>query len=78
MASAAEVLSIVESAYRIDVSDSEWLNGIARACQPVIDGGFGLCAFEFRYQKGSPPEILQATMLGMPAKLAEIYPTVFK
>jgi DNA-binding CsgD family transcriptional regulator len=78
LASAGDILSIVESAYRIDVPDADWLGGIAKACRPVIDRGFGLCVFEFRYHLGSPPDILQATMVGMPPKLAEIYPTVFR
>lgn len=70
-------LEVVEAAYRVEVSDAQWLEGVARACQPLLDRGFGLCAFEFEHRPSGPPKILAARMLGMPEGLAETYPRVF-
>ena len=72
-----DVLGIVEAAYRLDGTDSEWLSGVAEACRPALDRGFGLCAFEFQHQMGSPPQILRHCMLGIPEGLARIYAEVF-
>ncbi|HWL84889.1 MAG TPA: hypothetical protein VNO21_03765, partial [Polyangiaceae bacterium] len=72
-----DVLAIVEAAYRLDVADREWLEGVALACRPVLDEGFGLSAFEFHYQIGSRPRILQATRIGMSEDLEKAYPVVF-
>jgi DNA-binding CsgD family transcriptional regulator len=73
-----ELLGIVEAAYRVDASDADWLRGIAEACRGVLDEGFGVCAFEFENRTGLNPVSLQEVMVGMPDKLAEIYPQVFR
>jgi DNA-binding CsgD family transcriptional regulator len=74
----ADLLAIVEAAYRVDVTDDEWLRGIAAACRPALDEGFGLCVFEFQHQMGCPPQILRASLLGIPDELAKMYGSVFK
>jgi len=78
MLTAGTQLAIVEAAYRVDLSDSEWLEGIARACVSSLARGFGLCAFEFRHRSGERPEILGCTMLSIPKDLAAAYPSIFK
>ncbi|MBC8070816.1 MAG: hypothetical protein IAG13_20990 [Deltaproteobacteria bacterium] len=37
-------LSIVEAAYRIDVDEDSWLDGIMEASRPTLDEGFGAAA----------------------------------
>jgi DNA-binding CsgD family transcriptional regulator len=69
---------MLEAAYRVECPDGEWLEGLAAACRPVLDRGFGLCAFEFHNPIGGRPRILQASMQGMPTALADMYPTVFR
>jgi DNA-binding CsgD family transcriptional regulator len=71
-------LGIVEAAYRIDVTDEEWLAGLAEACHPALDDGFGICAFQFEHHLGSPPRILRVSKLGIPDELSQIYSTVFR
>ena len=73
-----DVLGIVEAAYRVEADDDEWLAGIARACRPLLDEGFGLCAFEFRHHMGEPPRIVRVTKLGIPDDLSGIYESVFR
>jgi DNA-binding CsgD family transcriptional regulator len=73
-----DLLGIVEAAYRVEADDDEWLAGIAAACRPVLDDGFGLCAFEFQHHMGEPPRIVRVTKLGIPEELARIYGSVFR
>ncbi|HWL85595.1 MAG TPA: helix-turn-helix transcriptional regulator [Polyangiaceae bacterium] len=73
-----DLVAIVEAAYRLDLGDRDWLEGIAATCRPVLDDGFGLSVFEFHYQIGLRPRILQAMRVGMPEELEKIYPVVFK
>lgn len=77
MRAVGDVLDIVDAAYDLRQSDSAWLEGIGAACQPLLDSGHGLCVFEFEFRPGQGPRILQAKMLGMPAALEAVYPTVF-
>jgi DNA-binding CsgD family transcriptional regulator len=71
-------LDIVEAAYRIDLPDDEWLRCLAGAVRPYLDEGFGFSAFEFHRPEGAVPRILQQCRLGMPDKLAEVYPLAFQ
>jgi len=73
-----DLLSIVEAAYRVDADDDQWLAGVAEACLPVLDGGFGVCVFAFRHQMGTPPTILRVAKLGIPEELSQIYASVFR
>jgi DNA-binding CsgD family transcriptional regulator len=40
----ADLIRIVEAIYRIGAAPSDWLSGILRAAQPLMDEGLGLCA----------------------------------
>jgi DNA-binding CsgD family transcriptional regulator len=73
-----DLLSIVEAAYRLDVTDDEWLAGVAAACRPALDDGFGVCAFEFRHRMGEPPQILRRSKQGIPEELSRVYSEVFR
>lgn len=73
----SDPLTIVEAAYRIDGSDSDWLAGIATASLPALDEGFGLCVFEFHYRLGERFRLLQSTLLGVPEDLAKLHRTIF-
>jgi DNA-binding CsgD family transcriptional regulator len=73
----ADLLGIVEAAYRIDAAHDDWLEGVARACQPALDEGFGVCAFEFKHAMGSPPQIVRRCKIGVPEDLSQIYGAVF-
>src|SRR5689334_8662786 len=69
---------MLDAAYRVEVGDAEWLAGLAAACRPALDHGFGICSFEFHYRIGGTPQILQAQMLGMSDELMSVYPKVFE
>jgi DNA-binding CsgD family transcriptional regulator len=72
-----DLLEIVEAAYRLDATEGEWLDGIAQACRPALDQGFGVCVFEFEHQMGSAPQILRRSKLGVPEELSKVYSAVF-
>jgi len=72
-----DLLSIVEAAYQLDLSDEAWLRAVAEALRPYLDDGFGLAAFEFQRTPHEPPEMLQSLHLWMPDPLAEVYPRLF-
>jgi len=72
-----DVLSIVEAAYRVELSDQLWLEGLASAARPALDEGFGLSVFEFHFRMGSHPQILQSWTLGVPEDFAKLHPVIF-
>jgi DNA-binding CsgD family transcriptional regulator len=74
----ADLLSIVEAAYRVELEDAAWLAGLAEAVLPHLDDGFGVAAFEFYRPGDGLPEVVQRCHLGIPDKLAAIYPTIFQ
>jgi len=74
----ADLLSIVDAAYRVELDDAAWLEGLAKVVFDHLDEGFGVAAFEFYRQGEGPPEVVQRYHLGIPDKLAAIYPTVFE
>jgi DNA-binding CsgD family transcriptional regulator len=73
-----DLLGVVEAAYRVDADDDEWLAGVAEACLPVLDDGFGLCVFAFRHQMGAAPAILRVAKLGIPDELSRMYASIFR
>jgi DNA-binding CsgD family transcriptional regulator len=78
MARKADLLSIVDAAHRWDLEDASWLAGLAEAVLPHLDDGFGVAAFEFYRPGDGLPEVVQRCHLGIPDKLAAIYPTIFQ
>lgn len=74
----ADLMSIVEAAYRVDLEDAAWLAALAESVLPHLDDGFGVAAFEFYRQGDGLPEVVQRCHLGIPDKLAALYPTVFQ
>lgn len=74
----ADLLSIVEAAYRVELEDAAWLAGLAEAVLPHLDDGFGVAAFEFYRLGDGLPEVVQRCHLGIPDKLAAIYPIIFQ
>ncbi|RKH52685.1 LuxR family transcriptional regulator [Corallococcus sp. AB050B] len=74
----ADLLSIVDVAYRVELEDAAWIAGIAEAVLPHLDDGFGVAAFEFYRPGNGLPEVVQRYHLGIPDKLEAIYPTVFQ
>ena len=75
--SAFDFLDIVDAAYKVDVSDVQWLQGLAHAARPRLDQGFGVAVFEYFKPDGAQPKIVQSFYLGIPKELEAIYQTVF-
>lgn len=73
----ADLLELVEAAYLVESPESEWIARLATAARGFLDQGFGLAAFEFFRGTDGLPQILQSHHLGIPQKLAELYPKVF-
>lgn len=76
-ASAFAFLDIVDVAYNVDVSDTQWLCDLAHAARPLLDQGLGLAAFEYFKPDGAQPTIVQRYHLGIPDELESIYQTIF-
>jgi DNA-binding CsgD family transcriptional regulator len=74
----ADLLNIVDAAYRMELEDAAWLAGLAEAVLPHVDDGFGVAAFEFYRPGDGLPEVVQRYHLGIPDKLEALYPTIFQ
>jgi len=74
----ADLLSIVDAAYLSELEGPAWLEKLAQTMLPHVDEGFGVAAFEFYRTGDGLPEVVQRCHLGIPDKLAAIYPTVFQ
>lgn len=72
-----DFLDIVDAAYKLEISDAQWLQGLAYAARPRLDEGFGLAVFEYYKPEGAQPQIVQSFHLGIPHGLEAIYKTVF-
>jgi len=73
-----DLLAVVEAAYQVDAPDDAWLVGVATAALPLLDEGFGLCAFEYVRSPDGLPEIARSHMMGVPPGLAELHSTIFR
>jgi len=75
-----DILRVVDAAYVIDQTPDSWLVGLAEIAHPLLDGGFGICVFEYRPAEtpGAPPEIASAHLLGVPPDLAALHGTIFR
>lgn len=40
-----DVLDVIEAAYRVDLADGDWLDGVLRAACTSLDGGFGVTGY---------------------------------
>jgi DNA-binding CsgD family transcriptional regulator len=74
---ALDLLDVVDAAYKVDLSDDQWLRELARTARPHLDRGFGVAVFEYFKPDGAQPEIAQRFHLGIPSDLERIYGTVF-
>jgi len=74
----ADLLNIVEIAYHVELDDAAWLAALAEAVLPHLGEGFGVAAFEYYRPGESLPEVVQWCHLGIPKKLAALYPTIFQ
>lgn len=43
----ADPIAVIEAAYRVEVSEAEWLAGIAEAARPLFRGGLGVAAYTY-------------------------------
>lgn len=76
-ASSFDLLDVVDTAYKVDIPDAQWLRELAHAARPHLDQGFGVAVFEYFKPEGSQPKIVQRFHLGIPDELEAIYGTVF-
>jgi len=60
----ADLLSVVESAYRLDESDDVWLQGIADAAAKVLNRGPGIVTGCIHGERGQAPRLLHAAVAG--------------
>ncbi|MGM0558727.1 MAG: helix-turn-helix transcriptional regulator [Myxococcota bacterium] len=50
-------ISVIEAAYRLERTQSEWMSGILEQVRPVWDEGFGVGMFEARIDDAGRPDI---------------------
>lgn len=43
--STTDVLDVIEAAYRVDLTDGDWLDGVLQAARASLDGGFGITGY---------------------------------
>ncbi len=48
----SDLIGVVEAAYRSAPSDAEWLEGLAAAARPLLDGGFGAASATYVVDAG--------------------------
>jgi DNA-binding NarL/FixJ family response regulator len=58
--SRADVVSIIEAAYRVDTTPHEWLSGVLEAARPSLDGGAGMDALIYDASNPSRMRLLDA------------------
>src|SRR5690349_6389025 len=73
-----DLLDVVDAAYGLDLPDAEWLDRLAKAAVPHLDGGFGMAAFEYNKPDGELQQVVRHVHLGIPADLEAIYHRVFE
>jgi DNA-binding CsgD family transcriptional regulator len=78
MSNEEDLLRVVEAAYQVDAPDADWLQLLAQSSLPMLDDGFGLCAFQYARGADGLPEIVRSCMLGLPDGLAELHGTIFR
>jgi DNA-binding NarL/FixJ family response regulator len=44
-----DFVSVVEAAYRLDLEDRDWLDGLAQAARPLLDRGLGVIAYDYDF-----------------------------
>lgn len=71
---AFDPLAAIESAYRLDVDDSEWLATLLRELQPILDDGLGVSGWFWRIHADSV-EISKPTYLRCADALHDAYCT---
>jgi DNA-binding NarL/FixJ family response regulator len=59
----ADLVSIIEAAYRLDLADHEWTLSVARAAAPLLDDGHGLAAY-FVDTSGQGPVVHSPAFVG--------------
>jgi DNA-binding CsgD family transcriptional regulator len=66
----ADEISVVEAAYRLDGTETEWLEGIASAAAPLLDEGLGIAASTWTAAPGTL-QVQSIAALGGPAGFSE-------
>jgi DNA-binding CsgD family transcriptional regulator len=85
----ADEVSVVEAAYSLDGTESDWLGGIASAAAPVLDEGWGVAAATVVAQQGGfqiraiaavggPPGFAEAVAMSNHSSRAEIRAGIFR
>jgi DNA-binding NarL/FixJ family response regulator len=67
----ADLLAVVEAAYRLDCSDEEWLDGLLAGMRPHMDQGLGLAAFLFDISNPSKLHVGPLAIRELPADLIQ-------
>ena len=59
----SDVIGVVEAAYRLDLEESAWLEGIAQAAHPLLDRGLGIVTYTLDRR---PTEITVGPVVSLP------------
>jgi DNA-binding CsgD family transcriptional regulator len=63
-------ISVIEAAYATDVTDPQWLTGLATALEPEFAGGLGTCAYTYD-ASSMPVKVLSFIDRGSPLKAVD-------
>jgi DNA-binding NarL/FixJ family response regulator len=67
MTTSKDLLGVVETAYRLDQSDDQWLESLIAEMQPLLDVGRGIGGFYFDARKPKKLDFTKPFIVGAPA-----------
>jgi len=65
----ADPIAVIEAAYRVEVSEAEWLAGIAEAALPLFRGGLGAVAYTYDASRVERMRVLRVATYGAPPQM---------
>lgn len=60
--SLTHVIDVIEAAYDVETTDADWLKGLARAAEPIVDRGLGAAAYLYDSHDPAALRVLDAAL----------------
>jgi DNA-binding CsgD family transcriptional regulator len=72
MSTSPDLVALLEHAYRLDVDDPAWLDGVVRASTPMLERGMGVFGFLYQTMNVTSWSLGQVVNVGAPPEVPEI------